>query len=261
MNKISALVMAKNEQELIGEALAQLKFADEIIVLDQDSHDKTLEIAKKYTQHILTSKNEDFDKNRNILAQEAKGEWLLYIDADERIDSANIEEIKEVTKSANHTAFYFPRQNYILGKFQRHGGWWPDYVPRLFKKKDFLGWSGKVHESPKIRGTFAYLKNPIIHKTARSVSLMLEKSTKWAQIEAQLYCQSKNPKVTPAKVIKFSLSEFLTRYFLKLGFLDGKIGLISAVYQALHNAMILTYLWELQNESEKKFQQLEDAKL
>jgi len=257
--RISALVLAKNEEDQIDEALSQLKFADEIIVLDQDSQDKTRQIAQKYTKNLLTTKNEDFGKNRNLLAQEAKGDWLLYVDADEKLSSQNIEEIKKVIKSPANQAYYFPRQNYILGQFQKHGGWWPDYVPRLLKKSDFLSWSGQVHESPEIRGTFGYLKNPIIHKTARSVKSMLEKSAKWAQVEAQLYYKSTNPKVTPVRVIKFSLSEFIKRYFIKLGFLDGKIGLISALYQALHNAMILTYLWELQNESEKKFKRLENA--
>lgn len=259
MKKISALVLAKNEEDLIGEALRQLKFTSEIIVLVQDSEDTTYEIAKKYTKNVLTTKNEDFDKNRNMLAQEAKGDWLFYIDADERLTLDNTSEIKKVIKLNTHSAYYFPRQNYILGKFQKHGGWWPDYVPRLFRKTDFLGWTGKVHESPKIRGTFGYLKNPLIHKTARSVSLMLEKSTKWAQVEAQLYYQSTNPKVTPSRVVKFSLYEFIKRYFLKLGFLDGKIGLVAAIYQALHNAMILTYLWELQNESEKKYRELQSV--
>ncbi|MBI3282585.1 glycosyltransferase family 2 protein [Candidatus Curtissbacteria bacterium] len=253
--KISALVLAKNEGDLIGEALAQLKFADEIIVLDQDSEDKTAQTAKKYTNNIITSKNEDFDKNRNTLAQEAEGEWLLYIDADERLSGENIEEIKKVIISKAYCAYYLPRQNYILGKFQKHGGWWPDYVPRLFKKNEFLGWSGKVHESPRVRGTFGYLKNPLIHKTARNLSVMLEKSTKWARVEAELYAKTTKSKVTMARVIRFSLAEFFKRYILKFGFLDGKIGLISALYQGLHNAMILTYLWEIQNGSEKKFQQ------
>lgn len=246
--KISALVLAKNEQQMIADALSQLKFADEIIVLDQDSTDKTSEIAKKYTDKIITSKSEQFDNNRNLLAQKANGQWLLYIDADERLQDFNIKEIKETIARGTHSAYYFPRQNYILGNFQKHGGWWPDYVPRLFKKSDFIKWQGKVHESPQIKGDFGHLKNPIIHKTARNVSMMLEKSAKWAQIEAELYYKSTNPRVTRTRVIRFFFSEFIKRYFLKLGFLDGKIGFISAIYQALHNAMILTYLWELQNE-------------
>lgn len=274
--KISALILTKNEQDLIEETLSQLKFADEIIVLDQNSDDKTVEIAQKYATKILSAEVEDFSQNRNRLKEEAKNEWLLYIDADERISQENIAEIEKTLKKSKHSAylgpqsrvyrgtrtaecsaFYFPRQNDILGKFQRHGGWWPDYVPRLFKKSDLVTWKGKVHESPQIKGLFGYLKTPIKHKTARNLSVMLEKSTKWAQIEAELYAKSDMPKVTIARVIRFSIVEFLKRYFIKLGFLDGKIGLISAVYQALHNAMILTYLWEIQNDSEKKFQHAE----
>jgi hypothetical protein len=85
---------------------------------------------------------------------------------------------------------------------------------------------------------------------------MLAKSAKWAKVEAQLYYKAQNPKVTIAKVLKFSISEFFARYFLKLGFLDGKVGLISALYQAIHRVMIMTYLWELQNDAEKSFRQI-----
>lgn len=255
--KISALILVKNEEEMIEDAIRQLEFADEIIVLDQGSEDKTVKIAKKYTPIILSTKLEDFDKNRNLLASSAKGEWLLYIDADERLSGENIKEIKNVVRSANYSAYYFPRENYILGKFLRHGGWWPDYVPRLFKKSEFLGWKGRVHESAQIKGSFGYLENPIIHNTARSMSAMLGKSTKWAKVEADLYYKAGVPNVTILKLLTFSLSEFVSRYFLKLGFLDGKAGLISAAYQALHRVMILTYLWELQHKTKEAFGKIE----
>lgn len=273
--KISALVLAKNEQEMIEEALKQLNFADEIIILDQNSTDKTVEIAKKYTSKIITSNDGNFDANRNLLAKIAKGEWLLYVDPDERLTEELIEEIKSVTKTTEHSAFlgpqsssystrtakcsafYLSRKNYILGKIQNHGGWWPDFVPRLFKKSDFLAWEGNVHESPKVKGTFGYLKNPIYHKTARTLSQMLEKSTKWAKIEAELNFKAKSPKVTIAKTLKFSIAEFIWRYFIKFGALDGKIGLMSAIYQAVHKVIVFTYLWELQNEANKAFKKIQ----
>ena len=247
--KLSALVLAKDEEEMIGDALSQLDFADEIILLDQGSKDKTVQIAKKYTDKIINSPLQNFAKNRNILKENAKGEWLLYIDPDERLSKEVIFEIKEVIKKKEFCAYYFPRKNFILGKLQKHGGWYPDYVPRLFLKEDLIKWGGEVHESPQIKGTYGYLINPISHNTARSLSKMLQKSIRWAKVEAELYYKSNSPKVTIPRVLKFSTSEFVNRYFLKLGAVDGKVGLISAIYQALHRVMILTYLWEMQQKS------------
>lgn len=257
--KISALILTKNEEEMIGEALSQLKFADEIIVLDQNSQDKTVAIAKKYTDKILSSKSEEFANNRNLLAENAKGDWLLYIDADERLSEENVAEIKEAIKSTEYSAYYFPRQNYILGKFLRYGGWYPDYVPRLFLKKDFKSWVGKVHESPQFNGQKAHLLTPIVHKTARSLKMMLAKSTKWAKIEAGLYFEKDAPKVTILKLAKASVWEFCRRYFIKLGLLDGKVGFVASLYQALHSAMVMTYLWELQNDAEGKFKKIQNG--
>ena len=246
--KISALVLIKNEQDMIEEALSQLEFADEIIVLDQGSTDNTVQLAKKFTKNIARTKIEDFGKNRNTLAQMAKGQWLLYVDADERFSLQTQAQIKNAVKSGQYSAYYFPRENYILGQNLKHGGWSPDYVPRLFKKADLIGWSGKVHETPEVSGSFGHLNAPIIHRTARSLNLMLAKSIKWAQIEAQLNFKANSPKVNSFKVLRLCGQEFLKRYILALGFLDGKVGFIAALYQALHQAMVLVYLWELQND-------------
>lgn len=250
--RLSALVLTKNESEIIGDCLKQLDFADEIIVLDQNSTDDTIEIAKKYTQ-LVYSESLPFDKARNVLASYAKGKWLLYVDADERLDKSLIEEIEKTIKKSEFSGYYFPRKNIILGKFLKHGGWWPDYVPRLFKSDKLKKWQGRVHESPQIEGEFGYLKSPLTHLTSRSLKLMLEKSTKWAKIEAELNFEKGAVNVSIATVTKALVSEFTARYLIKLGFLDGFIGLVEAMYQAYHRAMILTYLWELQNDAEGKF--------
>lgn len=251
--KLSALVLTYNEEEMIEDCLKQLDFAHEIIVLDQNSQDKTVKIASKYTPKIISSSIEGFDKNRNTLAAAAKGEWLLYIDADERLTKELISEIKQVIKSPRtpeFAAFYFPRKNIILGKWLKHGGWWPDFVPRLFKKDKLKGWYGQVHESPKVDGPIGYLKTPIVHLTARNISQMLKKTTEWAKIEAQLFQKANYPQVTIVKVVKSAVAEFLCRYLVKRGFLDGTIGLIEAIYQSFHQAAVLTYLWEAQHKNE-----------
>lgn len=254
--KLSALILTKNEEEMIADCLKQLDFADEIIVLDTGSTDKTLTIAKNYTDNILESNLADFDKNRNLLKEAAKGEWLLYIDADERLTPELISEISTEIRENRSSAYYIPRKNYILGKWLKHGGWWPDYVPRLFRAKDLIAWEGRVHETPKLAGNFSHLKHPLEHRTARSISAILAKSATWAKVEADLFYKNGYPKVNSWKLAKASVREFISRYFVKMGFLDGTVGLIESIYQALHQAMVFTYLWELQNDTKGKFEKL-----
>src|SRR5947208_468343 len=105
MTNISALILARNEEAMIEDCLRQLDFASEIIVLDQGSRDKTLQIAKKYSDKIFTTNETSFSKNREVLAGHAKGDWLLYIDADERLSEENIRQIKEATRAAECSAF------------------------------------------------------------------------------------------------------------------------------------------------------------
>src|SRR3989344_1168929 len=174
--KLSVLILIQNEEEMIEDCLKQLSFADEIIVLDQNSVDSTVKIAKKYATKILATNFSDFDKNRNLLAKEAKGEWFLYLDADERLTQDSVGEIKKAIGNGRYSAFYFPRKNIILGRWLKHGGWWPDYSPRLFKKKNLVTWKGKVHESPEIHGQFGYFENPIEHLSGCSLSQMFNKT-------------------------------------------------------------------------------------
>jgi len=250
---ISALILAKNEQQQLEDCLKQLDFVKEIIVLDQNSTDNTRKIAEKYTGKIINSDSGNFAKNRDMLAAAAAHEWLFYLDPDERIDDKLVGEIKKTVEEGNLSTCYIPRKNIILGKWLKHGGWWPDYVPRLFKKESLIAWYGEVHESPQFKGEATYLKNAITHLTARSLDQMLKKSIVWGQIEARLYHRAKYPKVTIFRLIKAAGREFTTRYFLKLGLLDGTVGLIQAIYQALHQAIILIYLWEIQTNSKEKF--------
>lgn len=253
---ISALVLARNEDLMLEDCLGQLNFVKEIVVLDQGSTDNTHSIAKKFTTKIIKSSSANFSKNRNMLAKEATCSWLLYLDPDERIDNENIDEIKQGINSEQFQAYYFPRKNIVFGKWLKHGGWWPDYVPRLIKKQSLVNWFGQVHESPKITGTFGYFTQPITHLTARSLDQMLNKSIVWAQIEAKLYHEVNYPDVNIAKVIRACLREFFKRYIIKMGILDGTVGAIEAIYQSLHQAMILVYLWEIQNKTEEKFKEI-----
>jgi len=251
--RISALILTKDVEDMIDGCLSQLDFVDEIIVLDQYSTDNTVNIVKKYTNNIMSTKNTEFDKNRNILAEKAKYDWLLYVDSDERYSKELISEIKNSTKDNIISEYYIPRKNMVLGKWMKHGGFWPDYVPKLFYKNNLKHWKGSVHESPVTTGRSANLKTSIKHLTARSLNQMMEKTITWAEVEAKLAYKANHPKVNLFKVIKTFVVEFFKVYLYKMGFLDGVVGLIQSLFQGYHRAISLVYLWELQNNSKENF--------
>src|SRR3989344_8504931 len=145
---LSLIVIAKNEEERIKACLESVKWADEIIVADNGSSDETVEIAKKYTDKVFSFDNIDFAALRNKAFEKASGDWVLYLDADERVLTGLKEEIGEMIKSDKYSAYAISRRNIIFGSEQKYGPFYPDWVTRLIKRSDFISWIGKVHEYP-----------------------------------------------------------------------------------------------------------------
>lgn len=245
---ISILILAKNEEKMIETCLASAKWVDELIVVDSYSTDKTVEIAKKCTNKIFQKEFEGYDRIRNFALEKAKGDWIFYLDADERITAQLKDEIQKVTSNKHQvtSAFAVPRKNVLLGKWQRHGSFWPDYQIRLFKKSALKGWRGELHERPEFIGKLGYLKNPLIHLTHRDIISMMVKTAAWAPIEAKLRFEAQHPKMSWWRFVKLMRGEFFNRFFLKRAFLDGLEGFIESTYQAF--SLFITYvkLWEMQ---------------
>ncbi len=176
---IKAVVITKNEAKMLSGCLDSLVWADEVLVIDTGSTDETISIAKKHGARVVEySKGKHFSDWRNRGLREAKGKWIFYVDADERVPIMLKDEILTIIKAgANLPSVYaVPRQNIILGKKMRHGGWWPDYVERLFKNGALIKWEGKLHERPKYKGTLGYLTNYLIHDKHETLSEMVEKT-------------------------------------------------------------------------------------
>ncbi|MBI2010583.1 MAG: glycosyltransferase family 2 protein [Candidatus Chisholmbacteria bacterium] len=257
---LSAIVITRNEEAMLPGCLKSLAFADEIIVVDAESHDKTINIAQKYHAKIITvPADSDYSYSRNQGMKVAIGDWLLYIDADERVSQALREEIKQVVKdrvflqdpvlsTSQALSYKIPRQNIMLGRWLKHGGFWPDTVHRLFSKNALIKWTGKLHESPTVRGEVKNIHHPLKHYTARTVRGALRKSSKWSQLEAGLLLKANSPKVNGLKVLKAFNTKLFDVYIKRLGFLDGARGLILAFIQAQHQASVLVNLWQMQNK-------------
>lgn len=268
---LSIIVLTKNaEAKLPGCLESVYQLADdmgEIVILDGGSTDKTLEIASKYGARIVKQKRGSYDTWRNQGKDEAKGEWLFYIDPDERVTSELRKEIEllvgagPVSRSSRpHSrhplvAYAIPRRNFVFGKELRHGGWWPDYVLRLIRKDRLIKWEGELHEQPKISAqdkdsAIGYVKHPFIHLKENQLSEMVQKTNKWSEIEAKLLFDTKHPKMTWWRFIRPVVSEVFDRLIVKLGFLDGIPGIIFSVYQGYSVFMRYAKLWEMQLETQ-----------
>jgi glycosyltransferase involved in cell wall biosynthesis len=247
--KISAIILAGNRENIITGCLKTLTWVDEIVLVDLNIKDKTLEIAEKYQVKVVKSAGQyDFSLWRNQGAKAAKGKWLLYIDTDERITKKLKDEIKAVIKTSEKDigGYKIPRKNYFLGKWFKTD--WPDYQVRLIKKDCLQNWEGKIHETPKIKGKIGKLNNPLIHLSHRSLESSLKNTINWSRLEAEARFKAGHPKMTSLRFIRILLSGFWQQFIIKKIWKNGIEGVIDGIYQMF--SLFFTYfrLWELQRQ-------------
>lgn len=255
--KISAVVLAKNEENNIEDCLKSLSWCDEILVIDDNSYDKTAEIAKKAGAKVFThALNEDFSESRNFGLAKAKNEWVLFIDTDERITTSLREDIKnqisrpkadrpldENIKNFNLNGFYIKRKDFLWGKELKYGEVGSMRLLRLAKKEKGK-WVGKVHEEWKIKGKIGELKNPLMHYPHQSIAEFLKEINFYTDVRSkELYVQDRQ--TSWFSIILYPFGKFIWNYFFKLGFFDGIEGIIFALMMSFHSFLVRGKLWQL----------------
>ena len=247
------VIIAKNEEKLIKDAIKSAKFADEVLVLDTGSDDKTVAAAKGMGAKVIAapSKNLAFARWRTEAIKKAKGDWIFYLDADERITPRLKGEILRIIKhlpTRGIVAYAVPRENYYLGHRVRWGGSWPDYVKRLFWKKALKKWRGKLHEEPVFKGELKLLQAPLKHYTHRDLTSMVIKTIAWSQLEADALYRAHHPPVTWWRILRMMLTELWQRGIKQQGFRDGTVGVIEVTFQMFSRFVTYARLWERQQE-------------
>ncbi len=222
------------------------KYDKQLLKKCLDSADFAFETLKIETTGLKGS----FADWRNEGAEKASGDWLLYLDTDEYIPVNLKKVILNVVQSNEFSAYAIARKNIFLGKPMRWGGWWPDYVVRLIKKDKLKGWTGELHEQPEITGNICHLKQPLIHESHRNLTEMVEKTNQWSGIEAKLLYDAGHPKMNVFRFFTAGFREAWYRGVVKLGFLDGTIGVIEIIYQTFSRLITYSKLWELQIKNE-----------
>lgn len=244
---ISATIITLNEEDNIGRVIKSLDgLADEVIVVDSGSTDKTLEIAKKFGAEIYLRKFDNFANQKNWAVSKAKGEWILAVDADEEIPVNLADEIKDVVKDNNFTGYLIPRRNFILGKEIKYSRWSPDTHIWLWKK-DSGKWIGDVHEEVKVSGKVGLLKKSKIHNSHKTLGSFLQVNNLYSDLEARsLY--KKHIRFSFGEMFWAPLFEFFIRFVYKFGFLDGKEGFVLAYAMGIYKLSVWIKLWELEQK-------------
>ncbi len=258
MSKVSAVVMAHNEEKNLGTCLKSLKFADEIVVIDNESEDQTSQIASQFTKKVFKQKNNpnEIDLMKNFGFEKVSCEWVLSIDADERVSEELSLEIKKILSQkpsmvSEINGFWIPRKNLIFGKWIEHSGWYPDYQLRLFRKDKGKYTKKHMHEDITLEGPSAKLTGHIIHNHYGKVSSFLTKTLVYSKNEAENLIE-KGYEFSYFDAIRFPVSEFLSRFFARKGYKDGFHGLVLSLLMAFYHFLIFCFIWEKKDFVEYK---------
>ena len=244
--KITATVITFNEEHNIAAALESLSWVDEIIVVDSESSDRTVEITRGFTDRIFVRPWPGYSAQKNFAAEQASHDWIFSLDADERVSGELANEIAQLKNSIEPEAagFEMSRLTFYLGRWIKYSGWRPDYKLRLYDRKR-ARWRGDyVHETLEVDGKIERLGGDILHYTVRDASehhLRMDRYTTLAA--AQAYSQGKRASILSLLVSPTVV--FLRSYILKLGFLDGVPGLAIARFAAHYEFLKNLKLWEM----------------
>lgn len=250
---LSVILITKNEEANLKECLESVSFADEIIVVDSQSSDKTQVIAQSFGAKLeITSDWPGFGPQKNRALNLATQKWVLSIDADERVTPALKQEILAVISSKDPANCYaIPRSSWYCGRFMKHSGWYPDYVDRLFKRGTAKFSDHLVHERLLPDGSVAKLKNHFLHYSFKDFSQVLKKVDAYSTASAeQAYLKGKRSSV--GKAIGHGLWAFIRTYFLRLGFLDGSQGLALAISNAEGTYYRYIKIWLIEQSGKSK---------
>jgi glycosyltransferase involved in cell wall biosynthesis len=248
--QLTVTIIAGAAEDEIRVCLESVKWADEIVVVNSVSKDRTAEIAHEYTDKVLFKEWEGYGAQKQFALDCATNEWVLSLDSDERVSDALRSEIENIlTNGSSHDGFYIPRRNYFLGRWIKHCGWYPGYQLRLFRKSKAKVNDRRIHEAFVVGGSVGYLACDIIHHTHPTIRDTLAKVDEYSTLKAQEKVGLK--RVTFLYLIFHPFVAFVHSFFFKQGFRDGVYGLMVSIIHAITDAETCMKIWEMQNSSQK----------
>ena len=250
--KITATVITKNEEDNIAECLTSLTWTDEIVVLDSGSTDRTVEIAKEFTDKVYVESWRGQGHQKNRAVELAQGPWIFSIDADERTTPELADEIRQAIKNADYKVYALKRKNFYKNQWIRHCGWWPDWVKRLYRKDEVFFSADIIHESIQADESVGKMTNSLIHYSFKSPEDFLKRATWYAHHQAHDKF-NRGVRASAWKALSHGCFAWFQAYVIRLGFLDGVAGMLISVSNfvgVFYRYMILRDLWMSQKESD-----------
>lgn len=230
--KLSIAIITKNEEERLPDCLRGTRFADEVVVVDSGSTDRTMEIAQDFGARTFVRDWQGYGPQKQFAIEQCGGDWILILDADERIPAQTADEIVQITNNITScSAYSIPRKNYFLGRWIRHAGWWPDRTVRLFRRSSARMSADRVHESLQVNDRVAEMHSPLIHYPFRDLRHMMDKMNHYSSAGA-LDLYEAGVKASIIKAAGRAMWTVLYNYLLRGGFLDGGPGFVLAVSDA-----------------------------
>jgi glycosyltransferase involved in cell wall biosynthesis len=242
--RLSVVVITLNEEDRLRDCLASVAWADEIVVVDAGSDDKTVTIAREFTDRVLIRGWEGFAAQKNFAIAQATGDWVLSLDADEQAEPALRDEIATILANPGADAGYrIARRNIMWGRWIRHGRLYPDWQLRLFRRGRGRFVDRAVHEAVTVDGPVGHLATPLLHHSYRDVSDFLRRADRYSTLAAEDWARSGRA-FRAHQLLTAPLGRFLSMYVLHRGFLDGWRGFLLAALYAYYVFVRSAKIWE-----------------
>jgi glycosyltransferase involved in cell wall biosynthesis len=249
---VSVYVLTSNNRRTIERCLNSLYWAEELVIVDSFSNDGTYEICQRYTDKVFQREWKGHCDQYQYAADLTTKDWIMFVDADEEISPELVEEIRmELARGARGLdGFIVYRRTYYLGKWIQHGGWYPDYEIRLYRKEKGR-WEGGLHAKVVVNGKVDFLKNHYLHYTYRDISDQIQTIDKYSRIAAEDMFRS-GEKFSLFKLLFHPSFRFIKEYIMKSGFRDGLPGLVIIVSTMYYVFIKYAKLWELEKSLKEK---------
>lgn len=248
MYPLSVIIITHNEAERIRDCLQSVSWAEEIVLVDAESQDATVAIARAFTDRIFIQPWPGFSRQKQFALDQCRNEWVLSLDADERVRPELAQAIQGVLRDAHPADGYrLARRSYFLNRWIRHGGWYPGHQVRLFKKSRTTVSVSRVHEGFLVNGRIDTLPGDIEHYSHESLADSLEKMNRYSSLEA--LDRLPRRRVHAIDFITHPISAFLRKYIGQSGYRDGFAGLLMCWISALLNMVLYMKIWKLQRST------------
>lgn len=247
MATLGVVMITLNEERNIGRALDSVKFADEIVICDSQSTDRTTEIAREHGALIVTKQFAGFGAAKQAALDRLTTDWVLVLDADEEVDEEARESIQQALSEPRADGYEIKRRSLFLGRWLKHSGWYPDWILRLFRRDRGRFSDNQVHESVVVTGAIGKIEGHLLHYTDPDIDHYLRKLNRYTLLSAQELHEA-GRKFSLLKLLFSPSAVFLKRYIFKLGFLDGIQGFLLAIFSGYHVFCKYAKLWELRRQ-------------